>query len=55
MCGGCNSSTMEDRKRPLSIPTNPAVHLGGKIGPWQGEARLMDMKAHMEKAKASGA
>ncbi len=27
---------------------------GGKIGPWQGEARLMDMKAHMEKAKASG-
>jgi hypothetical protein len=27
---------------------------GGKIGPWQGEARLMDMNAHMEKAKASG-
>ena len=27
---------------------------GGQIGPWQGEARLMDMKAHMEKAKASG-
>lgn len=27
---------------------------GGKIGPWQGEARLMDMKAHMENAKASG-
>lgn len=27
---------------------------GGKVGPWQGEARLMDMKAHMEKAKASG-
>ena len=27
---------------------------GGKIGPWTGEARLMDMKAHMEKAKASG-
>jgi len=27
---------------------------GGKIGPWQGEARLADMKAHMEKAKASG-
>lgn len=26
----------------------------GKIGPWTGEARLMDMKAHMEKAKASG-
>ena len=26
----------------------------GKVGPWQGEARLMDMKAHMEKAKASG-
>src|SRR3990170_2754104 len=26
----------------------------GKIGPWQGEARLADMKAHMEKAKASG-
>ncbi len=27
---------------------------GGKVGPWNGEARLMDMKAHMEKAKASG-
>ena len=27
---------------------------GGKIGPWTGEARLMDMKAHMEKAKSSG-
>ena len=27
---------------------------GGQIGPWQGEVRLMDMKAHMEKAKASG-
>src|SRR5512134_317721 len=26
----------------------------GKVGPWQGEGRLMDMKAHMEKAKASG-
>lgn len=26
----------------------------GKVGPWQGEARLMDMKAHMEKAKAAG-
>lgn len=26
----------------------------GKVGPWNGEARLMDMKAHMEKAKASG-
>lgn len=26
----------------------------GKIGPWQGEARLVDMKAHMEKAKDSG-
>jgi hypothetical protein len=25
----------------------------GKIGPWTGEARLMDMKACMEKAKAS--
>jgi hypothetical protein len=23
---------------------------GGKVGPWQGEARLIDMKAHMEKA-----
>jgi translation elongation factor EF-1beta len=27
---------------------------GGRVGPWQGEARLMDMKAHMEKVKASG-
>jgi hypothetical protein len=27
---------------------------GGKVGPWTGEARLMDMKAHMEKAKGSG-
>lgn len=27
---------------------------GGKIGPWSSEARLTDMKAHMEKAKASG-
>jgi len=27
---------------------------GGKIGPWQGEARLMDMKAQMEKAMSSG-
>jgi len=27
---------------------------GGKIGPWTGEARLMDMKAHMEKAMPSG-
>lgn len=27
---------------------------GGKVGPWDGEARLIDMKAHMEKAKASG-
>ncbi|HZW36256.1 MAG: hypothetical protein ACM319_05260 [Deltaproteobacteria bacterium] len=26
----------------------------GKVGPWHGEARLMDMKAHMEKAKATG-
>lgn len=26
----------------------------GKVGPWHGEARLMDMKAQMEKAKASG-
>jgi len=27
---------------------------GGKVGPWHGEARLIDMKAQMEKAKASG-
>ncbi len=27
---------------------------GGNVGPWQGEARLMDMKAQMEKAKGSG-
>lgn len=27
---------------------------GGNVGPWQGEARLMDMKAQMQKAKASG-
>jgi hypothetical protein len=27
---------------------------GGKVGPWNAEARLIDMKAHMEKAKASG-
>lgn len=27
---------------------------GGKIGPWTGEARLMDMKAHMAKAMPSG-
>ncbi|MCL5884973.1 MAG: iron transporter [Deltaproteobacteria bacterium] len=26
----------------------------GKIGPWHGEARLMDMKAQMEHAKGSG-
>jgi len=26
----------------------------GKIGPWTGVARLMDMKAHMEKAMPSG-
>ncbi len=26
----------------------------GKVGPWTGETRLMDMKAHMEKAKTSG-
>lgn len=26
----------------------------GDVGPWRGEARLMDMKAQMEKAKASG-
>jgi len=26
----------------------------GKVGAWNGEARLVDMKAHMEKAKASG-
>lgn len=26
----------------------------GKVGPWNGEARLIDMKASMEKAKASG-
>ncbi len=27
---------------------------GGKVGPWTGEARLIDMKAQMEKHKASG-
>lgn len=27
---------------------------GGNVGPWHGEARLSDMKAQMEKAKASG-
>ncbi|OGP79382.1 MAG: hypothetical protein A2Z13_01425 [Deltaproteobacteria bacterium RBG_16_64_85] len=27
---------------------------GGNLGPWQCEARLVDMKTHMEKAKASG-
>ncbi|MDA8122900.1 MAG: hypothetical protein M0Z38_10080 [Deltaproteobacteria bacterium] len=27
---------------------------GGKVGPWQCEARLTDMKTHMEKTKASG-
>ncbi|MBM2828444.1 MAG: hypothetical protein HW408_976 [Actinobacteria bacterium] len=27
---------------------------GGKVGPWSGEARLIDMKASIEKAKASG-
>ncbi len=27
---------------------------GGKVGPWQGEARLIDMKAQMEKAMSSG-
>jgi len=26
----------------------------GKVGPWNGEARLIDMKASIEKAKASG-
>jgi hypothetical protein len=26
----------------------------GKVGPWHGEGRLMDMRAQMEKAKASG-
>lgn len=26
----------------------------GKVGPWLGEARLIDMRAQMEKAKASG-
>ncbi|MBE0605964.1 MAG: hypothetical protein IH610_06710 [Deltaproteobacteria bacterium] len=26
----------------------------GKVGPWHGEAHLIDMKAQMEKAKASG-
>jgi hypothetical protein len=26
----------------------------GKVGPWQGEARLIDMKAQMEKAMSSG-
>ena len=26
---------------------------GGKIGPWQAEARLVDMKAQMEKSKVS--
>ncbi|MGA6994510.1 MAG: hypothetical protein WBX50_11515 [Candidatus Deferrimicrobiaceae bacterium] len=26
----------------------------GKVGPWHAEGRLMDMKAQMEKAKASG-
>ena len=26
----------------------------GKVGPWRGEARLMDMKAHMKKAMAPG-
>jgi hypothetical protein len=26
----------------------------GKVGPWHGEARLIDMKAQMEKAKGSG-
>src|SRR5512142_2913778 len=26
----------------------------GRVGPWQAEARLMDMKAHMEKAMAGG-
>jgi hypothetical protein len=27
---------------------------GGKVGPWAGEARLIDMKAQMDKAKSSG-
>ncbi len=27
---------------------------GGKLGPWHAEAHLSDMKAQMEKAKASG-
>lgn len=27
---------------------------GGKVGPWQCEARLMNMKTHIEKVKASG-
>ncbi len=26
----------------------------GKVGPWKGEARLVDMKAQMEKMKGSG-
>ena len=26
----------------------------GKVGPWNGEARLIDMRASIEKAKASG-
>jgi hypothetical protein len=26
----------------------------GKVGPWHGEVRITDMKAQMEKAKASG-
>jgi hypothetical protein len=62
MSGGGHTEgqgTMPGMKGESPMEGHGMVKMGdkvfeGKIGPWHGEGWLMDMKAQMEKAKASG-
>lgn len=59
--GGMGGMKMEEHGK-MKMEGQDMMKMGdkvfsGKIGPWNGEARIMDMKAHMEAAgmKAHGA
>jgi hypothetical protein len=62
MSGGgqaAGQGTMPGMKGEIPMEGHGVMKMGdavfeGKIGPWNGEGRLMDMRAQMEKAKASG-
>jgi hypothetical protein len=59
MSGGMEKGSMSGMHGEGKMEGHGMMKMGdkvfdGTVGPWHGEARLMDMKAQMEKAKASG-